>query len=139
MGRTEDKLDGNVDKLEACDNAALKSFLHALLHSRNKLNRNNTPLDRVDEFKMVVAADILFDFCGRINRLHGSHGDFDVTVLTASSGLVDMLVLGLRFTLNGLAIGYLRLADVGLNTKLALHAVNHNLELELAHTHDDCF
>ena len=48
-----------------------------------------------------------------------------------------MLTLHLRCTLNGFAVGNLRLADICLNVKLALHAVDEDFEMELAHAGHD--
>jgi hypothetical protein len=65
-----------------------------------------------------------------------------VTVLAFTSGLLDVFILGFGFAQNSLAICHLRLADGGLDAEFALHAVHHDLEVELAHAGNDglaCF
>jgi hypothetical protein len=56
-----------------------------------------------------------------------------VAVLALAAGLLDVFALGLGGWVDGLAVGHLRLADVGLDAKLALHAVNQNFEVQLTH------
>src|SRR5690606_21381795 len=51
--------------------------------------------------------------------------------------LPDELALLLDRLANGLAVGDLRLADVRLDLELALHAVDDDLEVQLAHARDD--
>lgn len=64
--------------------------------------------------------------------------DDDLRELTRTTGLllVGVLVLLDRLA-DGLAVRHLRLADVGLDLELALHAVDQDVEVELAHTADD--
>jgi hypothetical protein len=45
---------------------------------------------------------------------------------TSDTGLAD-----------GLAVGHLRLADVGFDAELALHAVDDDFQVQLAHARDD--
>jgi hypothetical protein len=62
----------------------------------------------------------------------------DVAVLAATAGLLMNLPSTSSPVLrDGLAVGHLRLADVGLDAELALHAVDDDLEVQLAHAGDD--
>src|SRR6185437_4378880 len=94
-------------------------------------------LDRLDELLGDRAADdvVLEDEAGAGGA--GLDGDLDVAVLAAAAGLADVLALGLGFGADGLAVGDLGLADVGLDAELAHHAVHQDLEVELAHAADD--
>ena len=60
-----------------------------------------------------------------------------VAVLAAAARLLDELALGLHRLFEGLAVGDLRLADRRLDPEFALHAVNDDLEMQLAHAGDD--
>jgi hypothetical protein len=60
-----------------------------------------------------------------------------VAVLAAAAGLAHELALGFDRAADGLAVGHLRLADVGLHLELALHAVDDDFEVQLAHAGDD--
>src|SRR5205814_2912955 len=61
----------------------------------------------------------------------------DVAVLAAAARLLDELAFGLERLLERLAVGDLRLADGGLDAELALHAVDDDLEVQLAHARND--
>ena len=60
-----------------------------------------------------------------------------MAVLAAAAGLADELAFLLDLAADGLAVGDLRLADVGLDLELALHAVDDDLQVQLAHAGDD--
>ena len=63
--------------------------------------------------------------------------DDDVAELAAAAGLADEARLDLLDVLaDRLAVGDLRLADVGVDFELAQHAVDDHLEVELAHAVD---
>src|SRR5439155_24647067 len=66
----------------------------------------------------------------------GPHPQPDVSVLPASAALADVPALRLHFLRDGLAVGDLRLADVGVDLVLAPHAVDEDVEMELAHSGD---
>ena len=61
----------------------------------------------------------------------------DVAVLTLTARLPHELALGFRLARDRLAIRDLRLADVGGDAELAHHAVDDDLEVQLAHPADD--
>src|SRR6185312_12206439 len=106
------------------DNARVDGFLHALVDRRNEFARHRATDDAVDEL-VTLALLVRLDL-----QPH-------VTVLAAAAGLAHELALGLHGAANRLAIGHLRLADVGLDLELALHAVDDDLEVQLAHAGDD--
>ena len=60
-----------------------------------------------------------------------------MAVLTAAAGLLDEAVFLVHGLSDGLAVGDLRLADVGLDAELAPHAVDDDFKMQLAHAGDD--
>ncbi len=69
--------------------------------------------------------------------LVGLDADLHVAVVARAAGLPDVLAFGLGGLANGLAIGHLGLAHVGLDLVLAHHAVDDDLQVQLAHAADD--
>ena len=61
----------------------------------------------------------------------------DVAVLALTARLADELALGFRLARDRFAIRDLRLADVRRDVELAHHAVDDDLEVQLAHAADD--
>src|SRR3546814_18300604 len=57
--------------------------------------------------------------------------------LALAAGLTHELAFLLDRLADGLAIGHLRLADIGLDVELALHAVNQDFQMQLTHAGDD--
>ncbi len=57
--------------------------------------------------------------------------------LAAAAGLADELALDLAGVADGLAIGHLRLADIGFDAELAAHAVDDDVQVQLAHPGND--
>src|SRR6185437_4403800 len=106
------------------EHSTFERFLNTLIHRLDVFPRNYAANNLVDEF--VSLAGFL-----------GIQLDLDVTVLTAAAGLANVLALGLGMLANRLAIGNLRLTDVGLDLVLAHHAVNDDFKVQLAHTADD--
>src|SRR5690606_25572061 len=104
----------------------LQGVLDALLDRRDVLARNHATLDGVDELEAGTA---------RLERLEL---DDDVTILAAATRLLDELPFGFLDRLaDRFAVGHLRLADRSLDAELALHAIDQDLEMELAHARDD--
>ena len=60
-----------------------------------------------------------------------------MTELTATTRLADELAFDLGAGTDGLAVGNLRRTDIGLDLELAPHAINDDIEVQLAHTGDD--
>ena len=64
--------------------------------------------------------------------------DLDDGELAGATGLLDVAVLDRLDRLGDrLAVGHLRLADGGVDVELAHHAVDEDLEVQLAHAGDD--
>ena len=97
----------------------LERFDRALLHRRNKLFRNRSAANLVHEF--VFPAGQRLDA-----QLHAG-------VLAAAAGLLLVGVVGFGDVANGFAIRHLGLADIRAHSKLALHAIDVNLQMQLAH------
>src|SRR5580704_14990382 len=114
----------HIDDGIAGNHAGLYGLLNALVHRRDELARYRAADDAVDE--LIALA--------RRQRLELEP---DVAVLAAAAGLAHELALGLDRAANGLAVGDLRLADVGVDLELALHAVDDDLEVQLAHAGND--
>ena len=71
----------------------------------------------------------------RAGRLEADH---HVAVLAPAAGLADVALLDLLDRLaDGLPVGHLGLAHVGVDPELAQHPVDQHLEVELAHARDD--
>ncbi|MCY1183760.1 hypothetical protein D9M73_244050 [compost metagenome] len=60
-----------------------------------------------------------------------------MAVLATATGLADKLAFDLAGVADFLAIGHLRLADIGLDPEFALHAVDDDVQVQLAHAGDD--
>src|SRR5690606_33320867 len=72
---------------------------------------------------------------GRVERLEGH---LDLRELPGATGLLLVRVLDLLgLAADRLAVRDLRLADVRLDLELATHAVDEDVEVELAHAADD--
>src|SRR6185369_14232359 len=63
--------------------------------------------------------------------------DLDARELTGAAGLLLVGVIVLDRASDGLAIGDLRRTDIGVDLELALHAIDDDLEVKLAHALDD--
>src|SRR5205809_4178426 len=109
----------------AGEDAVLERLLHPLLHRPDVLPRDRAPDDLVLEDEAGA----------RRPRLEV---DDHVAVLAAAPGLPDEPALDVFDALaDGLAVGDLGPADVGLHLELALHPVHDDLEVQLAHPGDD--
>ena len=60
-----------------------------------------------------------------------------MAVLALTSGLLDEFALAARRLGDGLAVGDLRFAGVGIDFELALHPLADDLQVEFAHPLDD--
>ena len=63
--------------------------------------------------------------------------DLYMTVLTATAGLLGILVIHIGGSGDGLFVGNLRLAHVGLYLELTQQSVDDDLQVQLAHAGDD--
>src|SRR5581483_628706 len=107
----------------ARQHAVLERFHHALLHGRNKFLRDRAAVDLVDEFVIALS--------------HGLDAQLDARVLARTAGLLLVGVIVLGLLPDGLAIGDLRLADVGADIELTLHAIDDDFQVQLAHASQD--
>src|SRR5690606_12730327 len=104
--------------------ARLQRLLDALVHRVDELARDGATDDGVLE--LVARAALL--------RLELDH---NMRELTATAGLALVRHIHLHRSGDGLAIGDLRPANVRLNPELPHHAVDHDLEVKLAHAVED--
>src|SRR2546430_2135185 len=115
----------HVDHRVPREHAALQGLLHALLHRADVLLGNRAAHDLVLE-----------DEAGA--RLLRLEVDDDVSVLPAAARLANEFALHVLHPLaHRLAVGHLRPADVGVDLELPLHAIDDDLEVQLAHPADD--
>src|SRR5690606_377855 len=123
--RTEVQRDLDVDHRVAGQHALRHGFVDTLFDRGDVFARNHTALDGVDEL------DALAGFVGFDLQHH-------VAILTLTTRLAHELAFGIFDGLaDGFAVGHLGLADVGFDTEFALHAVNDDFQVQLAHTGDD--
>src|SRR6478735_1849452 len=112
----------------AGEHAVLHGVLDTSVHRRDVLTRDTATRDAVDE---LVHRAVL----GLAQRLEA---DLDLGELARATGLLLVRVVVLEDgTTDRLAVGHLGLADVGLDLELALHAVDEDVEVQLAHAGDD--
>src|SRR5690606_19061340 len=97
--------------------------LDAGVHGRDVLTRDASTGDGVGELVELAV--------GRLERLEGH---LDLRELARATGLLLVRVVDLlRGAADRLAVRHLRLADVRLDAELATHAVDEDVEVELAH------
>ena len=116
--------DLDVDAGVAREDAGLHGLLDALIDGLDVFLGNDAALDVVDEL-VALAGLVGFDI-----HLH-------VAVLAAAAGLTDELAFGIHALPDGLAVGHHGLAHVGFHLELPHHAVDDDLEVQLAHAGDD--
>src|ERR1700744_1198887 len=113
-----------VDHLVTGQHAIVQRLADALLGRLDVFLRNHAAFDGIDKFKT----------CTRLVRFQAN---LDVPVVTRTTRLADVLTFRFRRLADRLAERNLRLAYVRLNLVLTLHAVDKDLEVQLAHTTDD--
>src|SRR5690606_36736010 len=120
-----------TDQRIAGDNAVLHLLFGTLLDRRDVFLRNDTTHD-------FVVDDQTFGDVALFVGIRLREANPAVTELTATTGLTNELAFDLDVVLgDGFTVGNLRLADVGLNVELALHAVDDDVQVQLTHTGDD--
>src|ERR1041385_3881497 len=112
---TKDEAHTNVDQLVTGEETTLHRIPNTVLDGPDVLLRNRTTRDLVLEDKPLARSRLDLD-------LH-------VTKLPATTGLFLVNLFAGRGLRNRLAISDLRFADVRLNAKLALHAIDDDLEV----------
>src|SRR3954471_21933846 len=119
-----DQMHLEIDDREADQRPRLGSLAQALLDGRNIFLGNVAALDLVEELEARSA-------------LAGDDVDLDLAELTGAARLLLVGIGQVDRLAEIFAIGDLRRADIGLDLELALHAVDEDLEVELAHPLDD--
>ena len=114
----------HVHNREAAERTSLESLLDALFDRRDVFRRNHAALDLVDELE-ALAGFLRFEL------------EAHMSVLTATTGLLDVLVLVLDRSRDRLAVSNLRSAHVASDVEFAFQTVNDNFEVKLTHTGDD--
>ena len=94
-------------------------------------------VDRLDVLARDGAADDLVDELVAAALLVRLELDHRVAVLALAAGLADVAPVALGGAADRLAVGDLRLADVGRDLELAHHAVDEHVEVQLAHARDE--
>lgn len=103
----------DVDQIIAGQIATLHCVVDSLFSRLDELARNGATLDFVLENKTLA--------------WRGLDLQLDMGVLTAATRLLLENLFACGSLRNRLAIGDLRLADVGFNAELALHAIDNDL------------
>src|SRR3954451_10311788 len=120
----------HVDHRVAGEHAELHGALTTLVDRRNVLARHATTRDGVHELVPSAGARLRIGV-----RLEAHH---NLRELAGATGLLLVGVAVVRDLLaDGLAVSVLLLADGGLDAELALHPVDEDLEVKLAHAGDD--
>src|SRR3546814_8232916 len=115
----------NVDGGVAREHTGVERLLDAGVDRRDVLLRHAATRDLVDELVATTGTG-------------GLEVDRDLRVLTGATRLLLVRVGVLDDRLgDGLAVRHLRLADGGVDLELAQHAVDDDLEVQLAHAGDD--
>ena len=105
---------------------------HAGVHSAL-----DTGIDRGDILLGDGAAHNGVDKLVALAGLVGLHVDLDMAVLALTAGLAGILGILIHSLLDGLLVGDLRCAHVGLHLELAEQTVHDDLQMQLAHAGDD--
>ena len=114
-----------VDQRVAGQHAVLHLFFDTLLDRRDVFAGHHAADDLVDELQAFLAF------------VTGGEADPAMTVLAAAAGLADEAALDLAGVADFLAVGHLRLADIGLDVEFTAHAVDDDVQVQLAHAGDD--
>ena len=73
----------------------------------------------------------------RATLLHRLQLDLDVAVLATTAGLFDEFAFSLDCLADGFAVSHLRTTHVGFDLELALHTIDDDVEMQLAHARDN--
>ena len=129
MVGTIDELGLHAEDGVAGDDTLAEDGLDALLNTGDVLPGDGTALDVGLELEVHAT---LF-----VREVLGLELDLDASVLAGTTGLLLVGVVDLGGLGDGLTVRDLGSADVGLDLELAEHAVDDDLEVELAHALDD--
>ena len=98
----------NADDRISAELAGLHGLLDACVDRRDVFLRDRSADNRALERVEVLAV-----------RIHRREDDLAVSVLAAAAGLLGVLVLLVHFPAEGLLVGNLRCADIGLDVELS--------------------
>ena len=121
---TVDERGLDVDDLIAAEDAGLHRTLDTLIHTGDILLGDRAAVDVVHE--LVALAGLV-----------GFDGELDVRELAAAAGLAHKARVDGGGLGDGLLVGDLGLADVGLDLELTQQPVDDDLQVQLAHAGDD--
>ena len=124
MVGAEGQMDLHIHHGIARQHTGLHGALDALIHRRDILLGDHAAGDLVEE--LIALAGLV-----------GLHGDTHMAVLALTAGLPGILGVLLDGFLDGLLIGDLGRAHVGLHLVFTEQTVHDNLQMELTHTGDD--
>src|SRR6476661_7352776 len=117
----------DADQRVAGEHTELHGVLDAVVHGGDVLTQDTATGDLVLELVELAL--------GGVQR---REGHLHLGVLTRATGLLLVDVVDLvHGAADGLAVGHLGLAAVGLDLELAAHAVHQDVQVELAHAGDD--
>ena len=120
---TEHEPDLDVDQLIASEKTTLHRVANSLFDRLDVFLRNRAASDLVLEYKTFARSRLDLDF--------------DVSELTTTTSLLLVNFFTRRRFRDRFAIRDLRFADIRLDAKLTLHAIDDDLEVKLTHTGDD--
>src|ERR1700724_272461 len=124
MVRAVEYRDLHVHNGIARDHAGLHRFLNTFVHGRNVFARHSAPDNSIDE---------LVALAGR-QRLELEPY---VSVLAPPAGLANEFAFGFDGVAQRFAVSNLGLADIRFNLEFALHAIDDDFQVQLAHAFDD--
>ena len=122
MVRTESQTNADIHHRITGYDTVLQSVTDTFINRRDEFTRNHTTFNFIDKFVAFAT------------RLHRFHFDHNVTILTFTTRLFNVFSFGFHFFADGFAVGYLRCTHISFHTKLTLHAVHDNFQVQLAHT-----
>src|SRR4051812_30812475 len=126
--RTVDQRRLDADHRVAGEHAVLHGVLHALVDRRDVLAGD------------APTGDLVLELVGRRVAAHLQRRQCDLhlrELARATRLLLVRVVVALDGLADRLAVGHLRLADVGLDVELTPHPVDQDLQVQLAHAGDD--
>ena len=124
MVGAEGQVDLHVHHRVASQHTGLHGALDTGVHRGDILLGDHAAGDLVEE--LVTLAGLV-----------GLNGDADMAVLALTAGLTGVLGILLHRLLDGLLIGDLGSADIGLHLELTEQTVHDDLQVQLAHAGDD--
>ena len=117
----------NAEYRESAEDTCLSSLFDTFAYSRDVLFRDSTADNAGLKLEGFFAV-----------RIHRSEVYLTVTVLTTTTRLFCILAVYIYSLCEGLFVSYLRSTYVSFNVELTKQTVYDNLQMELAHTSDDC-